>query len=60
VQDIVSGINDYVHGALMNLPGTRTAWTTINNTNIYDPERLNTQKVFWSEVEFEFREIIGS
>lgn len=58
VQDIVSGTNDYVHNALMDLPGTRAAWTATNNVNIYDPERLDSQKVFWSEVEFEFREII--
>jgi hypothetical protein len=58
VQNIVSDANDYVHGALMDLPGARSAWTTTNNINIYDPERLDSQKVFWSEIEFEFREII--
>jgi hypothetical protein len=50
VERVVSDSNDYVHSALMNLPGTREAWTTVNNITIYDADRLQTQKVFWSFV----------
>jgi len=55
VQDIVSGSLDFVRSYL-DISG-REIWTQENTVTVYDPEKLEKQKLFWSEVKFEFREI---
>lgn len=38
--------------------GTRRLWTQTGGCEVvYDADRLSTQKLFWSELRFEFREI---
>ncbi|WP_157369528.1 hypothetical protein [Zavarzinella formosa] len=55
VQDIVSGALDFVRDLLM-IDG-RLITTQTNDVTMYDPDKLNQEKLFYSTVVFEFREI---
>jgi hypothetical protein len=56
VQNVVSGAVDFVHGDLLPLPGRGVSFTNLNNVAVFDADKLNTQKTFWSEITLELRE----
>ena len=56
----VFGLFDYTHQWLsFGVDGARRLFTTVGDVTVYDALQLTEKKLFWSEMRFEFTEILN-